>query len=118
MNPPTAPGSQERQWAMYLHFSQYAGYLFPLAGVIVPVLIWQLKKAELPGLDAHGKIVVNWLISVMIYGGICFLLSFVLIGIPLLYVLGIMGLILPIVGGIKAHSGLAWKYPLSIPIFR
>ena len=61
---------------------------------------------------------MNWLISVMIYGGVRVLLSFLLIGIPLLYALGILGLVFPIVGGIKAHSGLAWKYPLSIPIFR
>jgi uncharacterized Tic20 family protein len=118
MNDPANPTSPERQWAMILHFSQYAGYVVPLAGVLVPVLIWQLKKAEFPGLDAHGKAVVNWLISVMVYGAVCFLLSFLLIGIPLLYVLGVIGLIFPVVGGIKAHSGQAWKYPLSLPIFR
>lgn len=54
---------QTRQWAMFLHFSILAGFLFPLAGLVAPIVIWQLKKTELPGIDVHGKVVVNWILS-------------------------------------------------------
>jgi uncharacterized protein len=108
---------QTRQWAMFLHLSQFAGYAVPLGGLIVPILIWQIKKAELPGIDIHGKIVVNWMISFVIYFIISLLLAFVLIGIPLLLALGVVGIVFPIIGGIKASNGEAWKYPLSIGFF-
>src|SRR5947207_2717362 len=49
---------QTRQWAMVLHLSQFAGYAVPLAGLIAPIVIWQVKKNELPGIDAHGKIIM------------------------------------------------------------
>ncbi len=106
--------TQTRQWAMFLHLSQLAGFLVPLAGFIVPIVIWQLKKQELPGIDAHGKVVVNWIISGLIYAIACCVLIIVLIGIPLLLALGIIAIIFPIVGAIKANEGVVWKYPLTI----
>jgi len=44
---------------MFLHFSLLAGYVVPIAGLIAPIIIWQLKKNELPGLDEHGKVVAT-----------------------------------------------------------
>lgn len=42
------------------------------------------------------------------------LLLLVIVGIPLLILLGVIGIIFPIIGGIKANNGEVWKYPLSI----
>jgi uncharacterized Tic20 family protein len=111
---------KENQWAMALHLSQLLHFVVvvPFAGFIAPIIIWQLKKGEFPGLDAHGKIVVNWLISALIYGVVSAILLIVLVGIPLLVVLGILGVVFPIIGGVKASSGEAWKYPLSIKILK
>lgn len=105
---------ESRTWAMFLHFSLLAGYLIPFGGLLVPIIIWQMKKSEFPEIDQHGKIVVNWMISAAIYGFLSFLLTFALIGVPLLIVLGILGVVFPIIGGIKANAGEVWKYPLSI----
>jgi len=109
---------QARTWAMFLHLSQFAGYIIPFAGLILPLVLWQVKKNEFPEIDVHGKIVANWIISEILYAIGCFLLIFVLIGFPLLMVLFALAIIFPIVGGIKASSGEAWKYPLSIPFFK
>ncbi len=105
---------QTRQWAMFLHFSQFAGFVVPLAGFILPIVLWQVKKDELPEIDRHGKIVMNWIISEIIYAFICVLLVFFVIGIPLLIALGIVGIVFPLVGGMKANNGVAWEYPLAI----
>ena len=104
----------DRQWAMALHFSILLGFFIPIAGLIAPVIIWQVKKTQFPDIDVHGKIVVNWIISVIIYGCIGFVLTFILIGIPLLYALGALCVAFPIIGGFKAVNGEIWKYPLSI----
>ena len=109
---------QTRQWAMFLHLSQLAGFIVPFGGLVAPILIWQMKKAELPGIDQHGKIVCNWLISALLYGILCIPLVFVFIGIFMVMALAALGVVFPIIGGIKANNGEVWKYPLSIPFFK
>lgn len=115
---PETVDSESRQWAMFLHFSVLAGFLVPFGGLIVPILIWQVKKSELPWLDVHGKNIANWIISKLIYFGCCVLLVFAIVGIPMLIVLGICALVFPIIGGIKASSGEVWKYPMAISFFK
>jgi len=110
--------SETRQWALFIHLSQFAHFAFPLGGIILPIVLWQLKKDELPGVDAHGRTVLNWAISIFIYVVICIPLCFVLIGIPLLIILGLVAIIFPVIGAIKANEGLLWEYPASITFFK
>ena len=116
--PPPGPLGREeisaRQWGLIIHLSVLAGYIVPLAGFVTPVVLWQLKKHDHPMIDAHGKNVANWLLSLLIYGTVAFLLVFVLIGIPLLWLLGILNIVFAIVGGIKANDGQAYRYPLTL----
>jgi uncharacterized Tic20 family protein len=107
-------GRDERQWAMFVHLSLLAGLVVPLAGFVLPIVLWQMKKAEMPGLDAHGREVTNWMISSVIYWVVCAALAFVLIGIPLLIVLGVVSIVFPIIGGLKANDGVLWRYPITI----
>jgi uncharacterized Tic20 family protein len=119
METQTISGSQQAgQWALFLHLSQLLGYLVPVAGWVAPILIWQLKKEEIPELDAHGKVVANWIISELIYATVSGILIFFIIGLPMILVLLMLGIIFPIVGAIKADSGVAWNYPMSIKFFR
>ena len=109
---------QTRQWAMMLHFALLAGCIIPYGGLIVPIIIWQMKKNEMPAIDAHGKVVVNWIISLTIYLVISGILCLLLIGIPMVFALLLLAVIFPIIGGIKANSGELWKYPLSIQFLK
>lgn len=115
---PATVQKDTRTWATILHLSQLAGFVIPFAGLIAPVVIWQVKKEALPGIDAHGKVVVNWLISALIYFAVSFVLSFILIGIPLMLILGVLAIVFPIIGAIKANEDKLWKYPLSIEILK
>ena len=116
VNKPTQPAAPDRdretnQWAMFLHFSILAGWIVPFGGLIVPILIWQLKKDELPGIVPHAHVVLNWIITSLVYALICFVLTFVLIGILGFVVLGLATVIFAIIGGIKANEGTLWEYP-------
>lgn len=127
---------QIRQWAMFIHFSLLANLVAPYAGLIAPVIIWQIKKNDLPEINAHGKVVVNWIISLLIYVIVCIALIFILSGLILsgstpeslfifpVVIYGVLALLLifsvvfSIVGGIKANNGKLWKYPFSFPILK
>ena len=107
--------AEERQMGLFLHLAQLANMVVPPLGIVAPIVIWQLKKDEMPALDAHGKMVTNWIISSLIYWVISVFLLFVFfIGlIPMLGLL-IAGIAFPIIGGIKANNGEFWEYPLTI----
>lgn len=109
---------EQKQMGMFLHLSQLFNLILPPAGIIAPIVIWQVKKDEMPALDAHGKMVTNWLISCLIYGVISFVLTFVLIGLLGFLALALMGIIFPIIGGIKANNGEFWEYPLTIKFLK
>ncbi len=106
-----------KTWSLILHLSLLAGLVIPLGGLIVPVVIYILKKDELPGLEPHWHVVINWIISAIIYAFICLLLSLIVIGIFLFWILALLGLVFPIIGAIKANDGIVWPYPLSIQFF-
>ena len=105
-------------WGMFIHLSQFCGYVIPLAGLIVPIILWQVKKTESDIIDRHGRIVANWIITAFILGIIFGLLSLIVIGIPLLVALGVVAVVFPIVGGLKANNGEVWRYPGSIGFFK
>lgn len=105
---------EDKQYAMFIHLSQLAGMIIPFLGWVLPLILWQTKKDTSPFIDENGKIVMNWIISSLIYGIICFILFFLLVGFFLLIVMGICSLVFIIVGAIKANDGELWTYPLSI----
>lgn len=114
----TMADSDVNDLAMWIHISQFSSIIVPFAGLVVPVVLWQLNKDRSPMIDEHGKIVVNWLLSHLIYTGVSVILVYILIGIPLLLMFIVMGVLFGIMGAVKARRGVLWVYPLSIPFFR
>ena len=105
-------------WGMFIHLSQFCGFLVPLAGLVVPIVLWQVKKDESDIIDRHGKVVVNWIITECIFAIIFAFLCFVFIGIPLLLTLAVLGIVFPIIGAVKANNGEVWVYPCSIKFLK
>jgi uncharacterized Tic20 family protein len=110
---------ETQQWAMFIHFSILAGWAVPIGGLIVPIILWQMKKEELPGIVPHVHVVLNWIVSSLVYALICFILTFVIIGIFGFMALGLATIIFAVIGGIKANEGELWEYPGTfIKIFK
>ena len=117
-NPSNSADKETNTWALIMHLSLLTGFLVPLAGLIAPVAIYLIKKNDLPGLVPHGHVIFNWIVSVIIYCIVGVVLTVVLIGVPILIALGVISIIFPIVGAIKASDGEVWRYPLSINVFK
>ena len=124
MDDPTAPPSsgtvhhgaatnQERQWALFAHLSALAGFLIPFGNVIGPLIVWQIKKAEMPFVDEQGKEALNFQITVTIAVLVCFLLMVIFIGILLLPLVAIGALVLTVIAAVKANAGEHYRYPIA-----
>lgn len=107
-----------RNWAMLVHLSVFAGWILPVLGFLAPIIIWQVKKEEIPEVEEHGKEVINFMISIVIYSFISGLLSLIVIGLFMLLALAVVSIVFPIIGAVKASNGELWRYPLIIRLVK
>ena len=110
---------------MLCHLSALSGFVIPFGNILGPLLVWQIKKNEIPSVDAHGKAALNFQITVTIAvfvgAAAAFMLSFFCVGyllFPLVFLIGLAGLIFAIIAGIKANNGEDYKYPFSLELIK
>ncbi len=121
----TGASSAEKRWSMFIHMSQWLGIVVvPGIGLVVPIILWRMKKNKSRFIDAQGRTVVNWIISQFIYT-VVFFLSLVLIEPPMLEAFSVFGVVFiivslgfPVVGAFYADKGKIWNFPLTINVFR
>jgi len=108
-----------RMWAMFCHLS---GLLFltgiPFANILGPLVIWLIKKNEMPLVNENGKEALNFQISMTIYALVAALLILIIIGGFLLMALAIANVVLSIVAGVKTNNGEKFTYPSIIRLIK
>lgn len=110
----TRTAGPERSWEVLCHLAPMVGFVLPFGLILGPLAVWLLKKAEYPSVDLHGREVINFMISWTIYLILAFVLCLVFIGFFLLGMLVVAGVVLGIIGAIKASNGELYRYPLTI----
>ena len=106
---------EERTLAALTHLSGLAGYVIPLGGVLVPIILWIVKSdSRIVSSVAKQALLLNLVVFVLAAGVAILLLTIVLI--PFVIVcwiaLGIAAIALPIVGAVKAFDGAYYRYPV------
>ena len=113
----TAPtiNQEERGLAAFTHLSSLAGYIIPLGGVIVPIIIWKVKSesAVIAGI-AKQTLLLNVIVFVVSLATAVLWITIILIPLVILFWIALMiaALVLPIVGAIKASQGDYYRYPV------
>lgn len=106
---PGEPVSKDaRTWAMLCHL------LAIFTGFIAPLIIWLIKKDEDAFVNSHGKEALNFQITVAIAMVVSWLLLFVVVGCFLMPAVWVVNIVFCILATIKANSGQAYRYPVSI----
>lgn len=110
---------EEQNWAMICHLSALAGFLIPFGNLLGPLIVWLVKRTEMPLVDTNGKEALNFQITVTIAMAISGLLMFVLIGFVLMPVVVVGALVLTIRAAIKVSNGeLDHTYPWTIRLLK
>ncbi|MFM7036133.1 MAG: DUF4870 domain-containing protein [Planctomycetaceae bacterium] len=109
-------GVSPKVWCTVMHMAAMVWWMGGL-GVFTAVVMWLISREKSQMADRHGRVVVNWLLSEMVYSLISFFLTFLLIGIPMLWLLAAVSVIFPVIGAVRASEGRLWPYPLSIEFF-
>lgn len=108
---------EENNFLMLLHLSQFCGALMPVVGSAIPVLLWLNNKDNNAKVDLHGRLVCNWMFSLLFYVMCSILLSAIGIGIITLTVFIILNIIFVMVGTFRAKNNRVFEYPFSIQFF-
>jgi hypothetical protein len=111
-------GMPVKTYCMLIHLSQLSSIVVPGLGFILPIVMWAANRDKNQAIDEHGRVTVNWLISLFIYSIVCGILAFLVIGIFGFILLGLLNFIFAIIAAIKANDGQVWVYPLSIQFLK
>jgi uncharacterized Tic20 family protein len=114
-NPQPPPVRQDRTLDATCHFLSFAGLIgIPFGNILGPLILWAIKKDEMPSVNEHGKESVNFQLSMTIYTIIAGLSILILIGFVLLPAIIVLNIVLVIIAGVKAANGEFYRYPLTI----
>jgi len=105
---------QDKQLLVITHLSQLITLVTGFGSLIVPLILWATQKEKVQEMDTHGKNIINFQLSLIVYCIICVPLILLFgLGILGFIVLGIIAIVFPIVNAIKASNGETPTYPLS-----
>ena len=108
----------ERMWAMLCHLSALAGFIIPMGSIIGPLIVWLIKKDEMPLVAEHGRKSLNFQLTMFIAYIVCLILMFAVIGVILLPIVAIFSFIMVVIGAIKTNDGKEFNYPFSLQLIK
>ncbi len=109
-----APSSDERNLALLAHLGALAGYLVGFGHIVVPLVIWLMKRDESRFVGENALESLNFQISMTLWLVISGVLTIVLIGFAALAVLAVLNIVCIVLATIKASNGETYRYPITI----
>ena len=105
----TNVAQQDRTLAILVHIG---GLFFSW---IAPLVLYLVKKDSKEDFTVyHAREALNFQLTLLVVYFACFILSFILIGLFLLWIAMLANLILSIVAAVKASNGVDYRYPMTI----
>lgn len=108
---------KDNQLMVITHLSQLSSFVIGFGSLIVPLILWASNKNDVHEMDEQGKQILNFQLSMIIYGIISIpLILFFGLGLLLLLAVGILLLVMPIVNAIKVSNGNEPYYPMTFKL--
>lgn len=118
-SPPGDIPRNERQWAAFAHLSALLILILPpFGGVLGPLVVWILRKDEMPFVRQEGRESLNFQITVLIAVAVSGALTLVLVGFLLLPVVALVDFVLVVVATLQAADGRPYRYPISLRLIQ
>ena len=107
------PGGNEKIWSLLSHLSGFIGLPF-----LLPLVVYLSMRGDSAYVTDNAREALNFHLSVVIYCLLCVPLTLVLIGIPLMMLIGVASLVLSIIAAVKASEGRCYHYPLTLRLIK
>jgi uncharacterized Tic20 family protein/DNA-binding XRE family transcriptional regulator len=102
------------------HLLALAGLLLPVFNIVLPFILWLVKKDENPEYDRQGKQVLNFHLTqtIIFFPSIILMVYFFPVGFLLTMLSYIFMIVMSIVNLYRSIKSIPVKYPLSYPFFK
>ncbi len=87
-------------------------------GPLGALIIWLTQKDTSPWAGLEAKEALNFQITLLIAWAVAFALTFIVIGVFLFPVIGLLSLIFSIMGAMEANKGNHYKYPFALRLIQ
>ena len=115
---PTTSSKEERTWAVAAHLSAVAGHFVPFGNVLGPLVVWLIKKDEMPLVKDQAKEALNFQITVTLGFLACLAMActviLLIVAVPLSIAIYLYAIVYSIIGAVKANEGVAFRYPITL----
>ncbi len=115
--PEYEPDRDEKNLGMLVHLLPMLGFMIPGINIVIPLIIWFMKRDKSPFLDHHAREELNFQITLSVAIGIWIALKMMLVGLlllPLVPIAIIVVLIFMVRAAIITSRGEYYKYPLTL----
>tara|TARA_B100000795_G_scaffold108624_1_gene80205 strand:+ start:4811 stop:5173 length:363 start_codon:yes stop_codon:yes gene_type:complete len=87
------------------HLCQLLTFVSGFGGLVVPLILWLSQRDKIEEMDCHGKQIVNFQLSIILFSLLSIPLIFLFgLGVLTLIALGVASFVLPIVNAIRANN--------------
>lgn len=112
LNEEISDSGADQMWITAVHLS---GLLF----IVIPsILIWNLKKRSIPGIETHARDSINFQLNLLLIIVPCGILAILVITIPILVITAIVGSFIIIINTIRVLLHLDYHYPVAFHILK
>ena len=115
--PEYVPGRDEKNLAMLVHLLPMLGFMIPGINIVIPLVIWFIKRDKSPYIDHHAREELNFQITLSVVIAIWIALKMMLVGLlllPLVPIAIILVLIFMVRAAIIASRGEYYRYPVTL----
>ena len=102
---------EDKQLIVITHLSQLITLVTGFGSLILPLILWVTQKDKIYQMDAHGKSIINFQLSLIVYCLLCIPLILIFgLGLLGFIILGIISIVFPIINAIKTVKLQFLKY--------
>lgn len=116
MNTPVI-NRDDKNLAVLAHLLPMFGFMVPGVNIVIPLVIWLLKRDKSLYIEHHARESLNFQITITLLVILWVVLKLMLVGLlllPLVPVIVIVVLIFMVRAAMKAGSGEFYRYPMSL----
>ncbi|MBU6403345.1 MAG: DUF4870 domain-containing protein [Pseudomonadota bacterium] len=99
---------------MFTHLSALFGLVSGLGFILGPLVLWLIKKDQMPLVNEAGKEAVNFQFTMLIACLVSWVLVFLLIGFLLIPLVVVFDVVMSIIAAVQTSNGTRYRYPLTI----
>ncbi|TNG00104.1 MAG: DUF4870 domain-containing protein [Gammaproteobacteria bacterium] len=110
---------KERTYATWMHLSGLTSYIgIPVGHILVPLVLWLLKRKESVYLDQQGREILNFQLTITFYLIFSYLLVYILIGFLLLGIVVLLHIVATIIAAVRTYDGQMFRYPVTLRVIK